>query len=67
MRTLKGSGSYIADPSLDSLSAALEAYSVLTTDHGAILAAIRNGDSELAAESMRSHLLLSHRHYLDLG
>ena len=32
MRTLKGSGSYIADPSLDSLAAALEAYSVLTPE-----------------------------------
>ena len=32
MRTLKGSGSYIADPSLDSLASALEAYSVLTPE-----------------------------------
>lgn len=32
MRTLKGSGSYIADPSLDALAAALEAYSVLTRE-----------------------------------
>ena len=32
LRTLKGSGSYIADPSLDSLAAALEAYSVLTPE-----------------------------------
>lgn len=32
LRTLKGSGSYIADPSLDSLASALEAYSVLTPE-----------------------------------
>ena len=32
MRTLKGSGSYIADPSLDALAAAVEAYSVLSRD-----------------------------------
>ena len=32
MRTLKGSGSYIADPSLDALASALEAYSVLTPE-----------------------------------
>jgi GntR family transcriptional repressor for pyruvate dehydrogenase complex len=32
MRTLKGSGSFIADPSLDSLASALEAYSALTPE-----------------------------------
>lgn len=32
LRTLKGSGSYIADPSLNSLSSALETYSVLTKE-----------------------------------
>ncbi|MDB4142793.1 FadR family transcriptional regulator [Akkermansiaceae bacterium] len=31
IRTLKGSGSYIADPSLDTLADALEAYSVLSS------------------------------------
>ncbi len=30
LRTLKGSGSYIADPSLDNLAGAIETYSVLT-------------------------------------
>ena len=168
LRTLKGSGSYIADPSLDSLAAALEAYSVLTPEdsflqlidfrilletecarlaahdagekalgeieehlqameaargnreqfsladiafhlaianasrnviyatilrglekrcidyantnrgddswydrvvdtHREILTAISDGDAEKAARSMRSHLLLSRRHYIDLG
>ncbi len=168
MRTLKGSGSYIADPSLDSLAAALEAYSVLTPadsflqlidfrilletecarlaahdagekalaaieshhlamhrargdretfsqediafhlaiaqasrnviyatilrglekrcidyaninrgddswydrvidSHQGILSAVRDGSAAQAAESMRRHLLLSRRHYLDLG
>lgn len=167
MRTLKGSGSYIADPNLDSLASALEAYSVLTPEdsflplidlrilletecarlaarhagenalaaierhhrameaargnrktfseedigfhlaiaeasgntiyatilrglekrcvdyantnrgapnwydrvietHGEILAAIRDGNAEQAAECMRRHLLLSRRHYIDL-
>lgn len=32
LRTLKGSGSYIADPSLETLGNALETYSVLTPD-----------------------------------
>ncbi|MDE0827237.1 MAG: FadR/GntR family transcriptional regulator [Akkermansiaceae bacterium] len=32
LRTLKGSGSYIADPSLETLGSALETYSVLTPD-----------------------------------
>lgn len=32
LRTLKGSGSYIADPSLETLGSALETYSVLTLD-----------------------------------
>ena len=168
MRTLKGSGSYIADPSLDALASALEAYSVLTPEdsflqlidlrilletecarlaahdagekaiaeieshhlameqsrgdratfsaediafhlaiaqasrniiyatilralekrcidyaianrgdrdwcdgvietHGHILAAIKDGNAEQAAETMRRHLLLSRRHYIDLG
>jgi GntR family transcriptional regulator, transcriptional repressor for pyruvate dehydrogenase complex len=33
LRTLKGSGSYIADPSLETLGSALETYSVLTPDN----------------------------------
>ena len=32
LRTLKGSGSYIADPSLEALGSALETYSTLTSD-----------------------------------
>lgn len=32
IRTLKGSGSYIADPSLETLAGAIETYSVLTDD-----------------------------------
>ncbi len=32
LRTLKGSGSYIANPSLETLAGAIETYSVLTTD-----------------------------------
>jgi GntR family transcriptional repressor for pyruvate dehydrogenase complex len=32
LRTLKGSGSYIADPSLEALAGAVETYSVLTGD-----------------------------------
>jgi GntR family transcriptional repressor for pyruvate dehydrogenase complex len=32
LRTLKGSGSYIADPSLETLAGAVETYSVLTND-----------------------------------
>jgi len=32
LRTLKGSGSYIADPSLENLAGAIETYSVLTND-----------------------------------
>jgi GntR family transcriptional repressor for pyruvate dehydrogenase complex len=32
LRTLKGSGSYIADPSLETLAGAVEAYSVLSND-----------------------------------
>jgi GntR family transcriptional repressor for pyruvate dehydrogenase complex len=32
LRTLKGSGSYIADPSLDSLGSAVESYSVLAEE-----------------------------------
>jgi GntR family transcriptional repressor for pyruvate dehydrogenase complex len=32
LRTLKGSGSYIADPSLEAVGSALEAYSTLSTD-----------------------------------
>ncbi|MFT7444695.1 MAG: GntR family transcriptional repressor for pyruvate dehydrogenase complex, partial [Granulosicoccus sp.] len=32
LRTLKGSGSYIADPSLENLAGAVETYSVLTGD-----------------------------------
>ncbi len=32
LRTLKGSGSYIADPSLETLAGAVETYSVLTGD-----------------------------------
>lgn len=168
MRTLKGSGSYIADPSLDALAAALEAYSVLTPEdsflqlmdfrilletecarlaahdageaaiaeierhqlrmigagddletfsvedvgfhlaiarasrniiyatvlrglekrcidyavtnrgddnwhsrvissHGEILNAIKDGKTEEAADAMRRHLLLSRRHYIDVG
>lgn len=33
LRTLKGSGSYIANPDLTALASALETYSVLTEDH----------------------------------
>jgi len=32
LRTLKGSGSYIADPSLENLAGAMETYSALTND-----------------------------------
>ena len=168
LRTLKGSGSYIADPSLDSLASALEAYTVLTPEdsflhlidlrilletecarlaahdagekalreiethhaamevsrgnreqfskediafhmaianasrnaiyatilsglekrcidyantnrgddnwydgvvdtHAQILGAIADGDADRASQSMRRHLLLSRRHYIDLG
>ena len=72
IRTRKGSGSYIADPSLDSLASALEAYSILTPEESflqlidfrilletecARLAAHEAGESDLD-EIERHHLAI---------
>lgn len=72
IRTLKGSGSYIADPSLESLASALEAYSVLTAEESLLqlvdfrilletecarLAAHKAGESDLA-EIETQHLIM---------
>lgn len=63
LRTLKGSGSYIADPSLTSLSSALETYSVLTED-GSFLQLI---DFRILVETECARLAAQHAGEKDLS
>ncbi|NNC88355.1 MAG: FadR family transcriptional regulator [Akkermansiaceae bacterium] len=42
-------------------------YDRVLETHREIIGAIRNGDSDAAAQAMRHHLLLSRRHYIDVG
>ena len=56
LRTLKGSGSYIANPSLETLAGAIETYSVLTTDD----AYLQLMDLRILLETECAHLASLH-------